>query len=845
MAKENTGTIDYGIDLGTTTSSVAKVDGNGTMVIPNTLDNKNFVSSSVYVKKNGTVFVGDKAKKKISTDPNNGAAEFKLKMGSDHVYTFAAAGKQMTPVELSAEILKNLRQTVMEKHQKDLKAAVITVPADFTTPQTKATTEAAKLAGFEKVLLLQEPTAAAMAYGFGNTSEDNEIWLIYDLGGGTFDVSIMKKNQEEIVNINNQGDAYLGGKLIDWDIVDKIFVSAVVEETGLSDFNRDNQKYIKAFAKLKTAAENAKVDLSNFDIAEIDVENLVISSDGDYYDFEYEMTRQELAEIMKPYVDRTINHCHEALEEVNLNVSDVTKIILVGGSTLSPYIHQRLEEEFHIPLEYSIDPTTVVARGAAIYASTKTYVDNTPVTSGFVSVDVMYNTIGDDDEFTVNGKLINPDGSTDGYSIEFVNNKTGYSSGKVPIGPNGMFRTSLFAEDEDDYNVFEIKVYEPSGGMATLAPNTVNTIKYKIDIPPSQHILSHTIGLGLYGNELDILAKKGTPLPLESLERTYTTSNYVHRGNASEKVDMPLYQGNKMKADRNTLIGSLTITGADIDRDLPEDSEIELTVNIDESMNVEGTVYIGFLDKEIEGGFIIKKSNFSKDDLEEKFRAQKERYNEYLVKYATINNPQITNFFNQIEDEKIIDNIENFLITSETDVDALDKASKRINDLTDILDRIDAIGNRLSSWDDIKSETDTLMQGVEEKINQAEPQIQRLFEQVKERYHSAVENKNEKLLIDVKDKLQFIFMQLHELEVVTFGFLELTATGEFIDQAAADNLISQGNDALNRGDIQELKRILGQLVKILKQDPTASMGSGSTSTGGSAPTSPADWGVKR
>ena len=837
MAEENTGTIDYSIDLGTTTSSIAKVDGNGTMVIPNTLDNKNFVSSAVYIKKNGTIFVGDKAKKKIATDPKNGYAEFKLKMGSDYIYDFEATGKQMTPVELSAEILKNLRQTVMEKHQKDLKAAVITVPADFTAPQTKATTEAAKLAGFEKVILLQEPTAAAMAYGFGS-SDDNEVWLIYDLGGGTFDVSVMKKNSEEIVNINNQGDAYLGGKLIDWDIVDKIFVPAVVEETGLTDFNRDNPKYIKPFAKLKDAAENAKADLSNFDVAEIDIENLVLASDGDFFDFEYEMTRDELAGVMKQYVDRTINHCHKALEEVNLSVSDVTKIILVGGSTLSPYIHERLEEEFHIPLEFSIDPTTVVARGAAIFASTKTFVDTQGPSSGFVSVEVKYNTMGDDDEFTVNGKVVNPDGSSDGYSVEFVNNKTGYSSGKVPVGTNGMFRTSLFAEDEEDYNIFEIKVYDASGSLATLAPNSINTIKYIIDIPPSEHILSHSLGLGLYGNELDVLAKKGTPLPFE-LERTYSSSNYVHKGNASEKVDMPLYEGNKMKADRNTLIGSLTITGADIDRDLPEGSEIELTVTIDESMNIDGTVYIGFLDKEIEGGFAITKSQFSKDDLEMKFDSQKERYNNYLMKYSTVNNPQITNFFNQIDDENIIENIENFLKTSETDVDALDKASKRINDFTDILDRIDAIGSRLSSWDELKEETDTLLRGVEENIDKAEPQIQRLFAQLKERYQSAVETKNEKLLIDVRDKLQFIFMQLHELEMVTFGFLEISATGEFIDQAAADRLISQGNDALGRGDIQELKRILGQLVKILKQD-APSQGSG----GGSTPTQ-TDWGVRK
>lgn len=305
MVEENTGTIDYGIDLGTTTSSIAKVDGDTTIVVPNKTDNKNFVASAVYIKKNGTIFVGDKAKNKIATDPKNGFAEFKLRMGSDHVYEFEKSGMRMTPVQLSAEILKNLRATVKQMYQKDLRAAVITVPADFTAPQTQATTEAAELAGFKEVILLQEPTAAAMAYGFGN-STDNELWLIYDLGGGTFDVSIMKKTEDEIVNVNNQGDAYLGGKLIDWDIVDKVFVPALNGELGLTDFNRDNEKYLKHFAKLKKAAEIAKTDLSTYDTAEVEIENFFISDDGDVFDFEYDMTRQELDEIMRPYVDRTI-----------------------------------------------------------------------------------------------------------------------------------------------------------------------------------------------------------------------------------------------------------------------------------------------------------------------------------------------------------------------------------------------------------------------------------------------------------------------------------------------------------------------------------------------------------
>ena len=815
MVEENTGTIDYGIDLGTTTSSIAKVDGDTTIVVPNKTDNKNFVASAVYIKKNGTIFVGDKAKNKIATDPKNGFAEFKLRMGSDHVYEFEKSGMRMTPVQLSAEILKNLRATVKQMYQKDLRAAVITVPADFTAPQTQATTEAAELAGFKEVILLQEPTAAAMAYGFGN-STDNELWLIYDLGGGTFDVSIMKKTEDEIVNVNNQGDAYLGGKLIDWDIVDKVFVPALNDELGLTDFNRDNEKYLKHFAKLKKAAEIAKTDLSTYDTAEVEIENFFISDDGDVFDFEYDMTRQELDEIMRPYVDRTINHCHTALEDENLSISDVTKIILVGGSTLSPYIHERLTEEFNIPLEYSIDPTTVVARGAAIYAGTKLmHVTDEEPDEGFVSVELMYETLGDAIDFNVSGKIINPQGSSQGYSIEFVNSVTGYSSGRIPVAENGFFTTQLLAENENDYNIYQIKIYDSSGNIANLSPNCVNSIKYKIDIIPDRPKLSHTIGLGKFGNELDVIAEKSTELPFH-FRKTYKSSNPVHRGNASDEVYIPLYQGNMIKADRNTLIGHLKITGNDVKRDLPADSEIELSVTINESMNIESSVYIEYLDQEFDEGMVITSEKKSRDVLIERFEEHKSRYNKILTESAGTTNMQIQNYLNQIISENMIDNIETFLRNSETDPDALDNASKRINEFANILDNIEIILNSLLSWDELKDETDQLIADIEANLDKAEPQTKVLYEQMKGMYDNAVETKNDQLLANVKDKMQFIFAQIHETELIMFTFLEFASSGEFIDQNAANDLIQRGNSALSNGNIDELRSIVSQLYKITK-----------------------------
>ena len=822
MAEENTGMIDYGIDLGTTTSSIAKVDGSGTTIIPNKTDNKNFVNSAVYIKKNGTIFIGDKAKNKIATDPKNGYSEFKLRMGSDHVYEFEKSGLKMTPVELSAEILKNLRQTAYEKYQKDLKAAVITVPADFTTPQTKATKEAAELAGFEQVILLQEPTAAAMAYGF-DSSNENEIWLIYDFGGGTFDVSIMQKDAEGINNINNQGDAYLGGKLIDWAIVDEIFVPAIVDETGLSDFNRNNPKYLKEFAKLKSAAELAKTEISNFGSAEIEIENFRLMENGEPYDFEYDMEKEELDGVMKPFVDRTINHCKKALEDIDLTIDDVTKIILVGGSTLSPYIHERLTEEFNIPLEFSIDPTTVVARGAAIFAGTKPInLESGNVEIGKASITVKYEPMDLDDEFDIMGTISTEEGSAAGYKVEFINTKTESSSGQIPSNDKGIFMTTLFAEDEDDWNVYEIKIYDADGNPVELDSNSTNTVKYKIESPHGGHILSHTIGLGLVGNKLLVLAEKGTPLPYE-YHGTFKTTEIVNDGNPNDRIYMPLYEGTYEKADRNTLIGELKITGNHIERTLPVGSEIELRVNIDESMDFDPFVYIEILDQEFDrdSGIITVTGSggFSLAELENEFEEQMFRYEKAKKKAEPLNSIDVNALFNQITAENMIGNIQTFLETSVTDPDALDNASKRINEFKAILDDIEQIVDEYSSWDEVKEETDQLLGIIRLQMLTAKPEIQNFYNETKVAYDHAVETRNLPLLIQVKDQFGALFVELNRCDMVKHAFVELANSGEFTDQIAANRLIKEGNELVLMGNCEELERVVSQLYGLVKQTP--------------------------
>src|SRR5882757_4767142 len=265
-------TIDVGIDLGTTTSVMVAADDNGVRVIKNN-EGWDYTPSAVWIPKEGTTHVGRRAREHTETDPYDAYAEFKLEMGvAGAQRRFRQAGISLTPEQLSAEVLSSLRKDFADTHQYELEAAVITVPASFTLNQNNATSAAAALAGLgEHCPLVQEPTAAAIAYGVRDTSESAH-WMVFDLGGGTFDAAVMSKRDGELQLLKHAGDPYLGGKLIDWAIVEELLVPAVRRDLGLPDFARSNPQWRKNFARLKWAAEEAKIALSRDGVFEIIVD---------------------------------------------------------------------------------------------------------------------------------------------------------------------------------------------------------------------------------------------------------------------------------------------------------------------------------------------------------------------------------------------------------------------------------------------------------------------------------------------------------------------------------------------------------------------------------------------
>ena len=479
-----TNTIDYGIDLGTTTSLIAKFDEGVARIIPNVKDNSDFIDSAVYIQKKNDkeiLFVGEKAKNNVVMHPDDAYAEFKLRMGDKEPYVFKESGKKILAEELSAEILKALKENVREQNGDQVSAVVITHPADFNQTNIQATMRAAELAGFEEYHLIQEPYAAALAYAYDSSEEDDGYWMVYDLGGGTFDVAIAKKIEDDFKIVSHEGDASLGGKLIDWDIVNKIFVPAISEEFGINDFYQSNPKYRKQFAKLKREAEEAKKDLSYNEESFVFLENFIFTNDGDWVDFDYDISREELKEIMDPYIMQTINSCYDALNKASLEPSDIKKIILVGNSTLSPVVKDALKNEFAIPLDYSIPPGTAVARGAAIHAGNKLkkQTESSFLENGKYSLVLDYEPMGSDESFDVTYKVIPPEGeSINGCSIEFRNINDGWTTGKIPL--TGMAsEVELTIESVFEENYFEIILRNAYGDMLEIHEESPNQIKYR------------------------------------------------------------------------------------------------------------------------------------------------------------------------------------------------------------------------------------------------------------------------------------------------------------------------------------------------------------------------------
>ena len=345
-----------GIDLGTTNSCVAVMEGGEAVVIPNSEGNRT-TPSVVGVNNSGERLVGQVAKRQAITNPDNTVASIKRHMGTDYKATLS--GKQYSPQEVSAMILQKLKADAEAYIGETVTQAVITVPAYFSDSQRQATKDAGKIAGLDVLRIINEPTAAALAYGVDKDDSDQKI-LVFDLGGGTFDVSLMEIGDGIFEVLATSGNNHLGGddfdkKIIDWAIQE------FKAQTGL-DLSGDKT----AMQRLKEAAEKAKMELSTVTTSNINLPFITMDGNGQPQHLDLSLSRAKFDDLTADLVEKTIVPSRQALQDAGLSAGDIDKVILVGGSTRIPAVQDAVKKLTGKEPFKGINPDECVAIGAAI-----------------------------------------------------------------------------------------------------------------------------------------------------------------------------------------------------------------------------------------------------------------------------------------------------------------------------------------------------------------------------------------------------------------------------------------------------------------------------------------------
>jgi molecular chaperone DnaK len=368
--------IIIGIDLGTTNSEVAVIEQGRPRVIA--VDGSKILPSVVGVADDGALLVGQSARNQYVIYPERTIRSIKRRMGED--VRLPMGSQSYTPQEISALILRRLKKAAEDDLGRPVSKAVITVPAYFSDAQRQATRDAGQLAGLEVMRIINEPTAAALAYEADHKTAKSI--LVYDLGGGTFDVSVVRLNQDVTEVLASHGNNHLGGDDFDAKLVEHL-VSHLKETTGV-----DAEGERTAMARIIRACEAAKIALSDAPYARIEEEYL-LERDGTPVHLSLEIDRAEYEAMISPYIDETLEAVHTALKGANLAVNDIDEVLLVGGATRTPMVQSQLEAELGMQPRAEVDPDLCVAAGAAIQAAviagadvSGVLVDVTPYTFG-------------------------------------------------------------------------------------------------------------------------------------------------------------------------------------------------------------------------------------------------------------------------------------------------------------------------------------------------------------------------------------------------------------------------------------------------------------------------------
>ena len=599
----------YGIYLGVEYASMAYAE-NGIATSVKMDVTEDVMPCCIYVNSRGFLIVGRKAQNCAKAEYNrtrifgnaltkNAFFEFTRTLGTDKKYICSNMdGREYSSEELSAEVLKTLKSFVTDE---DFKSVVITVPPKFTVNQKTATIKAAQLAGFNHVELLQKPIAAAMAYGLTSAQKDG-YWLVFDFGGGAFYAALIKVEDGIIQVFDTEGDNYLGGKNLDYAIVDNILMPYLQENYSIDGFLADPIKKDILREAMKTYAEEIKNELSFKDSYSIyvDPEDLGEDEDGEEFEIDLTITKDEVYSVIRPLFQKAVDICKDLLKRNNLTSQQLGKLILVGGPTRSPLVRQMLKEQVSPNVDSSINPMTAVAEGAALYAST---IDNEIREVDLQSLDVVLEI--NFDSMTVDTDIWVPvslKSGADSVMVQFVRSDNAWDSGKTEVDHNGNVVELNLVEGQP--NSFRVECYDHQGSRLNCFPNEITIIQgskvgnatLPYDVCTSSFnekvkldVCSSILGLG-----------RGCQLPCVSVMKGFVLPCNMIPGDNEIYYIFSILQSDSDCNGRPVYlsweVGRLEITGEDVPFPIYKGSKMDITLRIDRKEQISYEVYFPEID---------------------------------------------------------------------------------------------------------------------------------------------------------------------------------------------------------------------------------------------------------
>ena len=830
--------IDYGIDLGTTNSAIARIDSGRIRIIKSDRYQKDTTPSCVYFTRQ-KILVGDDAilkyqehsanvlrnykgtyLKKMSP---NGFTEFKRAMGTDTQHFSENTKLTYSPEVLSAEVLKKLKSY---NQDEDIDVAVITVPAKFRQNQIDATQRAAELAGFSYCELLMEPIAASLAYGI-DTKKIVGYWLVFDFGGGTFDAALMRVDQGIMKVVDTEGDNRLGGRDIDYAIVDHILIPHIKDHYPIDKILSDQKSKALLRDVLKFYAEVPKIDLSNKNTSDLFVDKSIMPDDeGNEIELEIsEIRLKDFEKTVEPIFQRSIDISLNLLKRNNITGADLETLILVGGPTFSQTLRKMLKEQLTPNIDTQIDPMTAVARGAALFASTRDIpLDIQKRDKSKIQLVLKYPETSVETEENLGIRIAREQTTAEipqQIFIEITRDDKGWASGRIEIKDDAEFIPLLLNTGKP--NGFIINLFDAKGSMWPCEPSVFTIIQglkaAKATLPYSLCIVAFDTQKGkTLLQELPGL-KKNQTLPAKG-KGIFKTQKDIRPGKNEDEILIPIYEGDPgTRALYNEFAQTTVIRGEDISQFLPANSDVEITLHVDGSRRITVTADFPYIDETIE---ISLEKNIQSTPPAHVLEGQIE---EALSIIATLKEVSFEEQSKKLSDE--LSHLSDLLETGREDHDTRLKIIERLRDVMKTLEKM----QEESEWPKVEQELKTILEKlVLSNQRYGNEKATQLVNQYNKDVQIVIKQKDENLAGDlIKEIRAFNFALISQDTGYWIGNIKYYDDNfddiNWTDRRAAKQLITSAKKTIATSPSkQTLQEIVWKLWDLLPEETKSSLG---------------------